>query len=364
MREVATASEDELQAHLRRTHNIMNGLRSREDVVAFLELLDSLPLPVIQGAELVEIAYYPEQQSLSVLYQVGDSESYSFSFTWNEDTIERIRDLINAESREELESIPQEKDRIAVLSRSDFQNESDTLRIVYYRLEIDGYLVGVDFRNNNTDIFALDTAEIFEDLILSTFEELESDNIPRRTAPNLNTADSWAHEHINEAFAKGFIPTDLRNNYRNNITRAEFVRLAMSWLRYSTGMTTDELIRRYGIPDYDDLSFSDTNNPDVLAAARLGITAGVGDGLFGVDLQFDREQAAIMLMRVGQILGTRFTDDTSDFGFTDLAEARWRPDAINYVGNNEVMSGKGGGRFAPKDSFQIQESIIVFNKMG
>jgi hypothetical protein len=365
MREMAVAGEEELIAYLRRMSLDMNGLRSRNDVVAFLELLDSLPLPVIQGAELGVINYWPETQSLSFFYRVDDSERYSFSFALDEDTIAQIRDeLTNSENGEKLEPIPQENDRITVLSRENAQSQNSTLRIVYHRLEIDGYLIRVDYRNENKDVFSMGTDEIFEDLILSTFEELESGNIPQRNvAPNLHTADNWAHDHINEAFAKGFVPSDLLNNYRNNITRAGFIRLAMSWLRYSTGMTNEELLAEHGIPDYQDITFSDTDNANVLAAAGLGITAGIGNGLFGVEMEFDREQAAIMLMKVCQIVGT-FNEETSDFGFADLNAAQWMPDAINFVGNNGIMAGKGEGRFAPKDSFQVQESITVFNKMG
>jgi hypothetical protein len=189
------------------------------------------------------------------------------------------------------------------------------------------------------------------------------------TAPNLNSAASWAHTHIQEAYDKGFIPETLQSRYSNNITRGEFVTLAMSWLRYKTGMTNDELLAQYADSEHLSRNFSDTNDPNILAAARLDITAGTTastggrPGVFGVDMQFDREQAAIMLMKICRIVGT-FKEDTSAFGFTDLSAAQWMPEAINYVGNNDVMSGKGEGRFAPKDTFQRQESIIVFNKMG
>jgi hypothetical protein len=197
----------------------------------------------------------------------------------------------------------------------------------------------------------------------ATWDDFGVTNITITYGPNMDTASDWAYEHITEAIDKGFVLNDLMGDYDRNITRADFVRLAMSWLRYSTGMTNGELLAEHGIPDYQDITFSDTDNANVLAAAGLGITAGIGGGLFGVEMEFDREQAAIMLMRVGQIAGT-FKDDTSDFGFTDLSAAQWMPDAINFVGNNGIMAGKGEGRFAPKDSFQVQESITVFNKMG
>ncbi|MDR0325714.1 MAG: S-layer homology domain-containing protein [Oscillospiraceae bacterium] len=181
--------------------------------------------------------------------------------------------------------------------------------------------------------------------------------------PNLATADSWAHDHIQQAYSKGFLPATLQNNYKADITRGEFVTLAMSWLRYKTNMTNAELLAKHAKPENMDRTFADTADADILAAARLDITAGTGGGQFGVNTNFNREQAAIMLMKICGIVGT-FKEDTSDFGFTDIDAAQWLPDALNYVGHNEVMSGKLGGRFAPKDNFQRQESIIVFNKMG
>ena len=181
-------------------------------------------------------------------------------------------------------------------------------------------------------------------------------------APNLDAADDWAHGHINEAYNKGFIPEDLQNVYKAQITRGEFVTLAMRWLSYQTGLTTDDLVA--GFAKFPDRSFTDTDDPVILAAARLDITAGTGNDQFGVNGTFDRQQAAVMLTKVFIILGYEIGTE-EDFGFADLETAEtWAQNAINFVGNKEAMSGKGGGRFAPWDTFQRQESIIVFNKMG
>ena len=178
----------------------------------------------------------------------------------------------------------------------------------------------------------------------------------------IETADTWAHGHINEANDKGFVPPSLQNNYKANITRGEFVTLAMSWLNYQTGKTNDQLTAEFA--KFPDRAFTDTTDTVILAAARLDITAGVGNDQFGVDGTFNRQQAAVMLTKVFAILGQEVGAE-KDFGFTDLDTADgWAQNAINFVGGNEIMSGKGGGRFAPHDTFQRQESIIVFNKMG
>ena len=179
----------------------------------------------------------------------------------------------------------------------------------------------------------------------------------------LATADIWAHAHINEASAKGFLPPSLQGHYKANITRAEFVLLAMSWLRYKTGLTTEQLVAQYAaVPDR---TFSDVTNTDILAAGKLDITAGAGGGLFGVNDTFSRQQAAVMLTKVYRILGE---DDANapEFGFLDAGKAEsWARNAINYVKHKGVMNGVGDGTsFDPLGLFQRQQSIIVFNQMG
>ncbi|MCL2003918.1 MAG: S-layer homology domain-containing protein [Oscillospiraceae bacterium] len=182
-------------------------------------------------------------------------------------------------------------------------------------------------------------------------------------APNLDAAAGWAHTHINDAYAKGFLPEELQAAYTQNITRGEFVRLAMSWLRYETKMTDDELVAAYAKPGNLDRAFSDTDDPIILAAAWLDITAGVGGGVFGIDGTFDRQQAAVMLVKVHNILGIE-TDDPSPADFGDMDEAAgWAMDAIHFVGSNGIMNGSGGN-FMPEGTFTREQSIIVFNQMG
>jgi hypothetical protein len=138
----------------------------------------------------------------------------------------------------------------------------------------------------------------------------------------------------------------------------------MSWLNYKTGLTNAQLVDQYAQADHKTRTFTDTSDPVILAAARLDITAGVGGGLFGPDTTFTRQQAAMMLTKVFAILGTPL-GTPADFGFVDIATAdTWAQDAINFVGHRGTMSGVGGSRFAPHETFTRQQSVIVFNNMG
>ncbi|MCL2004011.1 MAG: S-layer homology domain-containing protein [Oscillospiraceae bacterium] len=184
------------------------------------------------------------------------------------------------------------------------------------------------------------------------------------TNPNLDDASSWAQGHINDAVEKGFLTDELTVGFQTAITRGEFVRLAMSWLRYVTLMTDGQLVAAYGDPAHAGRTFADTSDPAILAAARLDITAGVGNGLFGVNDLFNREQAAVMLTKVFAILGADVSN-APGAGFTDINSASsWARNAINYVGTYGAMSGIGGGLFGPLLPFTREQSITVFNQMG
>ena len=188
-------------------------------------------------------------------------------------------------------------------------------------------------------------------------------SVPPAPANPIDTADGWAREGITAAIAKGFVPESLQNSYKNNVTRAEFVLLAMSWLRYKTGLTTEQLVARYAV--VPDRAFSDTTNTDILAAGKLDITAGAGGGLFGVSDTFTREQAAVMLTKVFIILGED-VDNAPPSGFTDIGTASgWAQNAVNYVGAHGVMGGTSTTEkvFSPAQTFTRQQSIVTFNNI-
>ena len=196
-------------------------------------------------------------------------------------------------------------------------------------------------------------------------DETEFTHSSNVLTPNLSIADGWAHSHINEAFTKGFIPAGLLNNYNNIITRAEFCRLAMSWLRYKTDMTNWDLLKAHGVLGYADISFTDTNDGDVIDAAGLGITAGTGGGEFTPDGQLTREQAATMIRNTLQVIGMDVSNVTSA-GFEDISTASgWAVDSINLLGNYGIMNGTSTNPllFSPKLPYTRAQSIVTFNNI-
>ena len=177
------------------------------------------------------------------------------------------------------------------------------------------------------------------------------------TAPNLHTASGWAHAELNRAVAAGLVPQALQNNYTSNITRAEFTALAV--LLYET-ITNREITGR--------VTFSDTSDINIQKAAYIGIVSGTGGGNFSPNMQFNREQAAVMIVRlfwaIHNYLGTDFLA-MFDMPYlptilTDYGQIS--PWASGYVTSAYVlgiMGGVGNNLFNPQGTFTREQSIIT-----
>ncbi|MCL2003591.1 MAG: S-layer homology domain-containing protein [Oscillospiraceae bacterium] len=181
-------------------------------------------------------------------------------------------------------------------------------------------------------------------------------------APNLSEASTWAHTHINEAYAKGFIPADLQINYTAAITRAEFCRMAVKYVEYALDKSIDAVLAERGIVRNPG-AFTDVDDSDILAAAALGITSGVGNNLFNPSGVFSREQAATMVMNVCGVLGLN-TGGAASAGFADMGSvSSWAVNGVNFCAANEIMSGIGGNNFGPQGTYSREQSILTFNNI-
>jgi len=181
-------------------------------------------------------------------------------------------------------------------------------------------------------------------------------------APDLDTAAKWAQDGIQSAYSKGFVPGDLQGNYTAVITRAEFCRMAVNYVEYVTGKHIDSVLTDHGVTTQPDI-FTDTNDPDILAAYALGITNGTGPNTFSPDASFTREQAATMIMNTCKVLGIGQAD-VPDAGFADMTTvSSWAVDGVNFVKANGIMNGTGNDNFSPKGTYTRQESIVTFDRI-
>jgi len=187
---------------------------------------------------------------------------------------------------------------------------------------------------------------------------------------DFSTADTWAHDGIAEAISKGIVPADIQRDFRNTITREEFCRMAVRWVEYALGSNIDTILHAKGLSrTYN--AFSDTSDPNILAAYALSITNGEvapapgAPGKFNPGGQFTRQQAATMIMNTCRVVGADVRNPrVSDFADRLRADS-WAHRGIDFVRANGIMSGVSTSppMFAPKDVYTRQQAIVTFNNI-
>jgi len=167
---------------------------------------------------------------------------------------------------------------------------------------------------------------------------------------------SWAVEQVNAAIAAGLVPQSLQSQYTQAATRAEFTALAVALYETVTGR---EIAGR--------MHFNDTNDINVQKMGYLGIVAGVGDGNFAPNSTLTREQAAVMLARLADVIG--HTLPSSAPTFADNAQiSSWAVDGVGQMQASGIMGGVGNNQFSPSGSYTREQSIVtmmrLFNLLG
>lgn len=164
-------------------------------------------------------------------------------------------------------------------------------------------------------------------------------------------ASSWASETLNRASGYGLITERIKGNMAQGITREEFAELALRLYEIYTGKT----------PALSDISFTDTENPQILKAASAGLVSGVGNGKFSPDAFIAREQMAVILLRTLKVINASGDYETNGISqFSDHEEiASWAKEAVYYCAKNNIVSGTGGGCFSPKSTATREQAVII-----
>ena len=171
------------------------------------------------------------------------------------------------------------------------------------------------------------------------------------TAPNINTASTWAHDSINQAVNLGLIPANLLTNFTANATRAEFAAFAVALYETVTGREITERA-----------TFNDTDDINVQKMGGLGVVTGVGNDNFNPNGTITRQEAAVMLSRlIAQIdqplpiVNPTFADNA------DIAD--WAMQAVGQIQAAGIMGGVGDNQFNPLGQFTREQSIITMLRL-
>ena len=177
---------------------------------------------------------------------------------------------------------------------------------------------------------------------------------PAILASNNAQVDGWAKDQVNEAIASGLVAGGLGEDYRGNITRAQF---AATTVKLYEAMSGEKAAPAAENP------FTDTSDPVILQAAELGFVYGITDDTFAPGSLVTREQAAAMLSRVytklgGEIPQVTATSFTDDGGISSYAKS-----SVAFMAEKGIVSGKGENRFDPGGSASVQEALSIALRM-
>lgn len=220
---------------------------------------------------------------------------------------------------------------------------------------------------------------------------------------------AWAKTEVENAIEMGFVPLSFRDNYKRNVTRGEFAKLAMFFLSIQYGYpgvpavqlwspveTSDnsffsrEFMNAYcsSRTDRNGNSFADknddktyiyNNNREILLdvtpfldvnenkdlsfierAYHLGIVNGVSETEFNPDGEITRQEAAAMLMRVYKNYAEA-EKISGEVKFSDDEEiASWAKEDVYSINSLGIMQGVGANSFAPLDGYTVEQAIITF----
>ena len=159
---------DELEDYLMKSRIDTNGIKNREDIETFLELINSLSLPIVQNAKFRSLMYSPINMSINISYEIDIGESYSFAYglTWN------TEEYIEERTGQKPVPIYQKEDgRIKVYnSTAELDPYAGFTR---YLMDVDGHYVNVTYRNEGIKDFSLVTPDqVFGDMVLSTLQTI------------------------------------------------------------------------------------------------------------------------------------------------------------------------------------------------
>lgn len=175
-------------------------------------------------------------------------------------------------------------------------------------------------------------------------------NIVSVNTPGWSIASQWATAELQKAADAGLIPNILKDaDMTKPITREEFCELAVLLYEKVTDRTTEA-----ASPN----PFTDTTNPQILKAYKLGVTQGTSANTFSPKVLINREQCAVMLFRA--IKAIKPDEDYSIAGVKDFPDQKhissWAVEATKYMSKIGIIKGDSNGNFMPKATTTAQQA--------
>ncbi|HHV59445.1 MAG TPA: S-layer homology domain-containing protein [Clostridiaceae bacterium] len=162
-------------------------------------------------------------------------------------------------------------------------------------------------------------------------------------------ASDWAVPELDKAAEYDLIPDSIRDKMSAPITREEFAEVAVRLYEKMTGVKAEPVSPN---------PFTDTDNPEILKANKLGIIQGIGNNKFDPKSLTNREQVATMLGRAIRVMAPDV--DFSIEGaptFTDEEHiSSWALEHVKFMSKLGIIKG-ADGKFMPKAVTPAEEAM-------
>ena len=172
---------------------------------------------------------------------------------------------------------------------------------------------------------------------------------------SINTAQmpqDWAINAIDALINYDVLSSDMFSNYPENITRLDFIYLAV---------TAYESITQTEINVPDSVTFLDTDDIYARKGATVGISSGLTQGIFGPQVLLTREQLATMIVKTIELTGEKLTPSTAKFS-DDLSISSYAKAAVYKASGSKILNGNNN-KVNPKGYATNQEALLIFKNI-
>ncbi len=161
----------------------------------------------------------------------------------------------------------------------------------------------------------------------------------------------WAYDYIMDLYNAGIVNGETANLYmpENNITRAEFTKIAVNVFGLEAASTTSQ---------FSDVNASDWFAPYVIAATEAGLVNGISENEFAPNADITREQMATIIGRQMNMTSTAAMTYPDAASISDYAK-----EYVAGLTENGLLQGDETGNFRPQANAARSEASALLDRV-
>ncbi len=177
---------------------------------------------------------------------------------------------------------------------------------------------------------------------------------------DVTSPSNWAEQAIDEIKKSNVLEPGFFTDYKSNITRKDFAYLIYVLYESFTGNEFSTIV-----DVKSNISFTDTIDEYIIAAAKAGIIGGYGNGKVGPEDLISREQMAVMFVKMLQKANiTLDLEAAKKISFADNKEiSAWAVDSAKIAFKYNIITGIGDNQIGPKGYATRETALVMFYRI-